>query len=113
MGMDYSYLAVVLTEEVYRLERTVCMDAPKGNEDTNDSGVNINGGSVILRVKINSDAMCTFSFSGDGRQFTDLGEPFKAREGRWIGAKVGVFAASFTQATQRGYADFDWFRFSK
>lgn len=113
MGMDYSYLAVVRTEEGYRLERTVCKDAPKGNEETNDSGVNINGGSVILRVKIDADAMCTFSFSGDGRQFTDLGEPFKAREGRWIGAKVGLFAASFNEATQRGYADFDWFRFSK
>jgi hypothetical protein len=40
-----------------------------------------------------------------------VGEPFTARQGRWIGAKIGVFAARVGRAREYGYADFDWFRF--
>jgi hypothetical protein len=111
MGMDYSYLAVVKTESGFRLERTICQDAPKGNEEIEESGLDLADGALYLRIVVGPDAICRFSYSKDGRKFTEIGEPFKAREGRWIGAKVGVFGVSLTQAKQRGHADFDWFRF--
>ena len=111
MGMDYSYLAVVKTESGFRLERTICQDAPKGNEEIEESGLDLADGAIYLRIVVGPDAICRFSYSKDGRKFTEIGEPFKAREGRWIGAKVGVFGVSLTQAKQRGHADFDWFRF--
>jgi beta-xylosidase len=113
MGMNYSYLAIVRTDEGFRLERTLCEDAPKGNEETEESGVDLIDGNLYLRVTVGPDAVCRFSYSKDGRIFDEIGEPFKAREGRWIGAKVGLFAVSLTQAQKSGYADFDWFRFEK
>jgi len=111
MGMDYSYLAIVRTENAFRLERTLCQDAIKGKEETEENGLDLPDGSLYLRVVVGPDANCRFSYSADGTRFTDIGESFKAREGRWIGAKVGVFAVSLTQAQNRGHADFDWFRF--
>lgn len=56
-----------------------------------------------------------FSYSLNGSEFYDLGEPFEARPGRWVGAQIGLFAqaASGTPAaigTTVGHADFDWFR---
>lgn len=33
-----------------------------------------------------------------------------ARQGRWIGAKVGIFAVGKGPASEMGYADYDWFR---
>jgi hypothetical protein len=39
-----------------------------------------------------------------------MGEPFPAREGAWIGAKVGVFARAPHGAAPTGSARFDWFR---
>jgi len=33
--------------------------------------------------------MCNFSYSLDGKKYESLGVPFQAREGQWIGAKVG------------------------
>jgi hypothetical protein len=48
---------------------------------------------------------CRFSYSLDGKTFTPLGEPFTANVGRWVGAKVGVFAAGSAGAT----ADYDSF----
>jgi beta-xylosidase len=111
MGMDYSYLAIVRTDTGFRLERTVCEDAPKGNEETEESGLDLTDGRLYLRITVGPDAVCKFSYSKDGSRFNEVGELFKAREGRWIGAKVGLFAVSFTQAQERGYSDFDWVRF--
>ncbi|HMJ51733.1 MAG TPA: hypothetical protein VK540_06635 [Polyangiaceae bacterium] len=38
-------------------------------------------------------------------------ETFQAQPGRWIGAKIGVFAASIGSAGAAGYADFAHFAF--
>jgi beta-xylosidase len=112
MGMDYSYLAIVRTDNGFRLERTLCEEAQKGNEESEAAGLDINDGSLFLRVTVGPDAVCRFSYSEDGRKFMEIGESFKAREGRWIGAKVGLFAVSLTQAKIHGHADFDYFRFT-
>jgi beta-xylosidase len=112
MGMDYSYLAIVRTENGYRLERTLCEDAPKDTEETAEDGIDLADGKLYLKIRVEADAICRFSYSTDGRRFNDIGEPFKARQGRWIGAKVGLFAVGLTQAQRSGYADFDFFRFA-
>lgn len=41
---------------------------------------------------------------------SNIGEPFTARAGRWIGAKMGIFAVGPGRLHETGYADFDWFR---
>jgi len=48
-----------------------------------------------------------------GSKFTTIGVPFVARQGRWIGAKVGIFALGGAQTRETGYADFDWFRVNR
>ena len=45
------------------------------------------------------------------RIFTAVGEPFAARKGKRIGARVGLFAVRTGRARETGYADVDWFRF--
>jgi hypothetical protein len=44
-------------------------------------------------VEVEPDAGCRFSYSLDGRKFTSLGASFTAREGKWIGAKMGFFCS--------------------
>ena len=64
----------------------------------------------------NSDygnALCTFSFSEDGKTFKTIGEPFAAKKGKWVGAKVGIFAIRHGKTYETGYADYDWFRIEK
>ena len=65
---------------------------------------------VYLRVTVEPEAKCTFSYSTDGKRFRELKTVFAAKPGRWIGAKVGLFAASRQPTNDKGYADFDWFR---
>ena len=70
----------------------------------------LTGNNFYLRVRVEEEALCNFSYSVDGKTFSPLGESFSARQGRWIGAKVGIFAIGSGDASEMGYADFDWFR---
>ena len=57
-------------------------------------------------------AMCTFFYSFDGENWTAANDekPFKAREGKWIGATLGIYALSGPECRDRGWIDADWFR---
>jgi hypothetical protein len=59
---------------------------------------------------VSAGAVCRFSYSNGGADFSPIGEPFTARPGRWIGAKVGLFAVRNAPGGEYGYADYDWFR---
>jgi hypothetical protein len=64
-------------------------------------------------MKVTKDAACTFSYSNDGIVFSSIGETFTAAKGKWIGARVGLFAIRTGRVRETGYADVDWFRFEK
>ena len=68
--------------------------------------------SVYLRVQVAEEGMCRFAYSLDGQTFTPCGKPFKARQGKWIGAKVGFVCVEphAEPAVNRGWMDVDWFR---
>jgi beta-xylosidase len=66
--------------------------------------------SLYLRVRVQNYGVCIFSYSINGLDFYIFGDEFIANEGKWVGAKVGIFAAHLTQGTSEGYTDFDWFR---
>jgi beta-xylosidase len=68
-------------------------------------------GPVHLFVAVADGGLCRFAFqAGDGPKKT-IAEAFQAQPGRWIGAKVGLFAASVESADPEGYADFAHFKF--
>ena len=43
-----------------------------------------------------------------GENFEEVGEAFLARDGRWIGAKMGLFRSRAGRTNDAGYADVDW-----
>ena len=47
---------------------------------------------------------------GDGTTYVPVGQQFRARQGKWIGAKIGIFAHGKAAVSEMGYADYDWFR---
>src|SRR5688572_15139642 len=63
-----------------------------------------------LRVEVTDGGVCAFSYAEPDDEFQSIGEPFQAKPGRWIGAKVGIFCRSGEGA--KGHADFDHFRFA-
>jgi len=110
-GMDYAYLAIKKTESGLRLIKISCKNAIGEGKELEETQTKLGNASVLLRVKVTRGAVCQFSFSEDGERFVPTGALLTAREGRWVGAKVGLFALRDGRSPHPGYADFDWFRF--
>ncbi|MET7459073.1 glycoside hydrolase 43 family protein [Nonomuraea sp. NPDC005501] len=65
------------------------------------------GVAVTLGARVGQGAVVTFlADTGDGLR--EIGEPFHATQGRWVGAVLGLFAASHGDAPA-GHAAFDAF----
>ena len=110
MGLDYAYVSVTKKPEGLFVAQTIVKDAESGARGKQSAGVVLKGNAFYLRVRVTKDAVCSFSYSADGTTFSSVGEPFTARKGKWIGAKVGLFAVRTGKTRETGYADFDWFR---
>lgn len=93
MGMDYGLLSLEKTAEGFILSQNECLNAEKGSKETVNESVKLEDATLYLRVKVTPDAKCVFSYSTDGANFSPLGKPFQAIEGKWIGAKVGFFCS--------------------
>ncbi|MEZ4884022.1 MAG: glycoside hydrolase 43 family protein [Chitinophagales bacterium] len=110
MGIDYSYLALENQNGQMSLLQVVCKNAEKGGEEKVMKRISFNATSIYFKVTVKADGICQFSYSKDGKDFTDFGEKFTAKEGKWIGAKVGLFGTRSGKTNDSGYADFDFFR---
>ncbi len=113
MGRDYAYIALQrMGDEMYVVVHE-CEDADKHKAETQTAKAKVkmdNETDVYLRVKINEGGSCEFYYSLNGKKYEKLGGSFQAREGRWIGAKLGMFSLGNKKHNDAGYADFDWFR---
>ena len=113
MGIDYSIIGVTNRGGKIYVSQATAKDADKGTAETETSPQLLASNEFYLRVMVKAGAMCTFSYSIDGMSFTAVGEPLKAREGRWIGVKVGFVYTRPGKFNDAGSADIDWFRFEK
>lgn len=113
MGMDYGALVFERTETGFSLSQVECLNADKGRSEKVNAKVDLKDASVYLQVRVSENAECNFYYSLDGRKFNKLGNTFKAREGKWIGAKVGTFCMRPRGGNDGGRVDVDWFRIDK
>ena len=124
MGWDYSYIGVEKQGEVFVLKQGICKDAEqKIPEQTQvlgelpasrmfEAGLLSNyERDIFLRVQVERGGMCNFFYSLDGKKYKKIGQPFKARQGKWIGAKVGMFSTA-PYGKVRGWVDVDYFQVS-
>ncbi len=114
MGTDYQSLVITNKKDGYYLQLIRAEKAEKNNPEKILSEVKLSTNEVFLKVKVSEpNGICQFSFSENGKKYTSIGEPFQAKPGKWIGAKVGIYSMSSQDAKRGGYADFDWFRIDK
>lgn len=113
MGIDYAYVGLVQIEDQLYLLQSTCMDSRGGADEILNEKFPIKGNECFLRMKMTEGSVCQFSYSLYGKIFKNIGKSFTAREGQWIGAKVGLFAQGIERTNDTGYADYDWFRIEK
>ena len=137
-GMDYSSLVLRRVGDEFQLQQITCKNADKGKTEELKLIATLKPTSVdknpyqpaihrdlYLRLNVQyiggkssdgtnkHEAHVTFAYSEDGKTFKPCGDTFVMRQGKWIGAKVGLIAAEETGKKVRGWLDIDWFRITK
>lgn len=108
-GDDYAWIGVRQRDGQRELVVATCATATQGHAERVTSLAAVPAGAEVrLRVTVATGARCEFAYSLDGAEFVPTGVAFTATPGRWVGAKVGLFASGAADAC----ADFDWLRFA-
>lgn len=125
MGWDYSALTVCRQGDHFILRQRICKDAENGGTEEVidiDSFEPSERQTIIysptvsrmiyLRVHVKDNGLCQFAYSLNGKKFKECGKAFNARQGKWIGAKLGFVCIEpyAERPVNRGWLDLDWFR---
>lgn len=107
MGEDYALIGLEFRNGCIFLTQSVCVDAEKGSDEKVEFSLPLNGNpcTVFLRVAVSNGAICDFYYSIDGKKFIKAGSSFKAKAGRWTGAKIGYYATAEIKKNDGGYAE--------
>jgi len=111
MGLDYAHLSLTNHGGKLQLALSTCPNADKGTAETSGLPLDVPADQPLyLRVTVRAGAKCQFSYSLDGQSFQPVGVEFQAREGKWIGAKMGLFCTRAGRTNDAGHVDVDWWR---
>lgn len=118
-GEDYAYIAIEQDNEgKLKLVQRSMKDARTSKETEMElASLAIQQKEVFFRTKVEMiqdkepfDAKVTFYYSLDGKNFKVFGKSFKPAAGRWVGAKIGLFATGTKAINDSSYANYDWFK---
>ena len=118
MGLDYCRLGLTKRGDNFMLQAATCTNAEKGGKETVEDIATIspqriyNAGTranmeceMYFKVTVTAGGICKFAYSTDGKKYIPLDITFKAREGKWIGAKVGFYSITPATCSDRGWID--------
>ncbi|MBN1523028.1 MAG: glycoside hydrolase 43 family protein [Spirochaetales bacterium] len=122
LGNAYAYIVIEKQDKDYRIRfctKSVSVDTAGSvaaqeerhlcAEEVWVDGPRVNSGTIWFRLNVDYHAQCRFSWSADGNMFRMLGDTFSASPGRWVGAKIGLFAIKNLRTEISSYADFGYF----
>ncbi len=110
MGQDYAWLGMERKQDQNYLVYKTCRNADKGSSEKTIETLPIADTTLYLQVTVDEVGTCRFAWAGADEQYQVLHTTFKARTGRWIGAKAGLFCISTQRTNDAGYVNADWFR---
>ena len=113
MGLDYGAISLQRDNSNLEIRTITCQKADRSGKEEVSQARPAGSSTIYLRVRVNKGADCAFSYSLDGRSFTETGKTFRATPGKWIGAKIGFYALRNGMINDAGSADIDWFRIEK
>ena len=125
MGRGYSSLVVERVGDMFQLQQRTCPKADTGGKETVTVLETIKPTAkdkldyhpalymdIYLRLTVDG-GKATFAYSLNGKTYKAAGEQFTMREGKWVGAKVGLYAIDNNEKSDAGLLDADWFRIGK
>ena len=112
-GSDYSFIGLVKKDSGIFMSYNICTNAEKGTAEIETSIKKLSSTSAWFKIVISKNAVASFAFSEDGISYVKLPQTFTAKPGKWVAAKIGLFASSTNKTNNTGYVNVDWFRIEK
>ncbi|TJZ54832.1 glycosyl hydrolase 43 family protein [Sphingobacterium olei] len=113
VGEDYSQLYLAGTTGQYALFHGVCTKGLSGKTEDITPVTAIDSNFIYLQVRVTEGVNCNWYYSLDNKNYQKVGETFKAKPGKWIGATLGLYATREQTINDSGFAEVDWFRLEK
>lgn len=110
-GEDYAWIGLEQRGAQRMLVVRSVERAQEGKEETLDFSEPFDGAQLIVRVTVTRGAQFRLAVLDNGKA-RQVGRSFQAKPGRWVGAKVGLFAAAPADARDTGWASFARFTVS-
>ncbi|MFZ6798362.1 glycoside hydrolase 43 family protein [Undibacterium sp. Di24W] len=108
-GSNYAWIGIQRHQGKYELRYATCAGAGKCQEKILEQKL-ISTPELHLKLGMSSGGVTQFYYSENNKSFLPFGSPFVAAQGRWVGAKIGLFSATPAIAiTKNHYADFSNF----
>jgi beta-xylosidase len=110
MGEDYRFISLKQAGGNLVCRLVECKNASTGKPESEIYSEKVVTKDIYFRIEVKKEALISFSFSTNGKDFKPVGDVFQAKPGRWIGAKIGYFALRDGITNDAGSVDIDWFR---
>ncbi len=109
-GLDYANIAIQKKQNENYIVYNDCIKADKQTKETETVFEKIKSNVLYLKCKVSTGAICSFVYSTDGVNFISINKTFIAKEGKWVGAKIGMFFNRNNITNDAGYVNVDWFK---
>ena len=110
LGRDTASLAVTRSPSGWEVVQSVGRGVDEGGRDEIVARRATPSARLYLRVVVAPGARLRFSTSVDGAAFVPIGEEIAAREGMWVGARIGLFTAPVERPRRSDFTDVEWVR---
>nr|WP_315485186.1 glycoside hydrolase 43 family protein [uncultured Undibacterium sp.] len=120
-GLNYAWIGIQRHQGKYELRYTTCTGAGKCQEKALEQKA-ISSSELHLKLTMRAGGIARFYYSENAnpttQDFSEIGTSFVATQGRWVGAKIGLFSATHaatpaataaTVSLKNNYADFSNF----
>ena len=82
-----------------------CLAAEKNGKEQEQIIAERVSGSVYLNLTVKAGAIANFAYSTNGKSYTNAGEEFIAKPGKWVGAKMGIFCSGERTTNDAGFVE--------
>lgn len=112
-GLDYAYVAIEKRENGLFFCYRENFNADKNKKEVEIDTHLISGHTFYLQIKMLKDGICYFGFGENENNIIQVSKSFTAKQGKWVGAKLGMFCNRKNITNDAGYVDVDWFKIEK
>nr|WP_314861195.1 glycoside hydrolase 43 family protein [uncultured Undibacterium sp.] len=108
-GLNYAWIGIQRHQGKYELRYSTCTGQGKCQEKILEHKP-ISTPELHFRLIARTGGVTQFYYSENTKDFLPLGSPFVAVQGRWVGAKIGLFSTTpTTKSNKNSHADFSNF----